>query len=251
MCDEFAQVQSCSLTTGQYLGIPGGGMRPPPPSVPSVPKSWQQYADGNALPELDPWHIQLQPPGHGGLPAVVGPFVQPAVAAVQYGPMPHSLRLRQSDRDILKHYDCDGSSVQGFYTDQKEAYAIRDRHMTMRGSLNLCSKLPVKEGTRLHSLSTIWTTTWPTAHSSKPVPASYVGILDHDVARPAGRWHIIALQDALDHLQHDRLARQFHISHFAGCPVFFGKHTFDSDLGVSSVCIHDVDMKRQVEEGGR
>ena len=36
----------------------------------------------------------------------------------------------------------------------------------------------------------------------------------------AGKWHIVALQEAIEYLQHECLVNHFYITHFAGCVVF-------------------------------
>ena len=55
----------------------------------------------------------------------------------------------------------------------------------------------------------------------------------------AGKWHIIALPEAIEYLQLDSLTNHFHISHNAGCAVLFNKDTLCPDVRVCSVYIHD------------
>ena len=42
----------------------------------------------------------------------------------------------------------------------------------------------------------------------------------------AGKWHIIALQEAIEYLQHECLMNHFYITHFARCAVLFNKDIF-------------------------
>ena len=62
------------------------------------------------------------------------------------------------------------------------------------------------------------------------------------------KWHIIALQEAIEYLQHDSLTNHFHISHYAGCTVLSNQDTFDPDVRVSSVHIHDTKSRCGVQE---
>ena len=47
-----------------------------------------------------------------------------------------------------------------------------------------------------------------------------------------GKWHVIALQGAIECLQHDTLTNRFHVSHNTGCAVLFNKDTFHPDVRV-------------------
>ena len=55
----------------------------------------------------------------------------------------------------------------------------------------------------------------------------------------AGKWHIIALQEAIEYLDHDYLTSHYYVTRFAGCAVLFNKDTLHSDIKVTSVYIHD------------
>ena len=67
----------------------------------------------------------------------------------------------------------------------------------------------------------------------------------------AGKGHIIALQEAIEYLQHECLMNHFYVTHFAGCAVLFHKDTFHSDVWVNSVDIHDnrTGQQQVVKEG--
>ena len=62
----------------------------------------------------------------------------------------------------------------------------------------------------------------------------------------AVKWHIIALQEASEHLEHDYLTSYFYVTHFAGCAVLLNKDTFHSDSTVTSVYLHDTRDRPQV-----
>ena len=49
------------------------------------------------------------------------------------------------------------------------------------------------------------------------------GAIDKHIA---GKRHIIALQEAIEYLEHDYLTSHFYVTHFAGCAVLFNKDTF-------------------------
>ena len=51
--------------------------------------------------------------------------------------------------------------------------------------------------------------------------------------------HANALQEAIDYLQHECLTNHFYITHVAGCAVMFNKDTFQSDITVKSIYLHD------------
>ena len=68
----------------------------------------------------------------------------------------------------------------------------------------------------------------------------------------AGRWHIITLQEASEHVDHELLTNRFHVTHYAGCAILFNKDTFFFPIvDVKSIYIHDTrrDLLDQVMEG--
>ena len=67
----------------------------------------------------------------------------------------------------------------------------------------------------------------------------------------AGRWHIITLQEASDHVDRELLTNRFHVTHYAGCAVLFNKDTFYLNVDVKSIYFHDTrrDLPDQVVEG--
>ena len=67
----------------------------------------------------------------------------------------------------------------------------------------------------------------------------------------AGKWHVVTLQEASDHVEHDILQERFHVTHCAGCAILFNKDTFYLDTSVKSIHLHDTrrDLPGQVVEG--
>ena len=67
----------------------------------------------------------------------------------------------------------------------------------------------------------------------------------------AGKWYIITLQEASEHLEHDFLTNRFHVTHCGGCAILFNKDTFFSDIKVSSIYLHDTRACEQdkIKEG--
>ena len=67
----------------------------------------------------------------------------------------------------------------------------------------------------------------------------------------AGRWHVNTLQEASEYVDHDILTGPFHVTHCAGCAILFNKDTFNPDINVTSICLHDTrrDLPDQIMEG--
>ena len=67
-----------------------------------------------------------------------------------------------------------------------------------------------------------------------------------------GKWHIITLQESLEHFDHDYLTNRSHVTHYGSCAVLFSKDTFHPDIKVSSVSLHDTrDGQQQVVSEGQ
>ena len=60
------------------------------------------------------------------------------------------------------------------------------------------------------------------------------GAIEEDIA---GKWHVMALQEGIEYLQHECLTNHFCTTHFAGCAIFFNKDTCHSDIKVKY--LHD------------
>ena len=67
----------------------------------------------------------------------------------------------------------------------------------------------------------------------------------------AVKWHIITLQEAIEHLEHDFLTNRFHVTHYGWFVILFNKDTFFSDIKVSSFYLHDTRTceKYKITEG--
>ena len=56
----------------------------------------------------------------------------------------------------------------------------------------------------------------------------------------AGKWHVIALQEAIEYLQHMSLTNHFDITHFASCAVVLNKdifHVLEKDSSVDTISL--------------
>ena len=50
---------------------------------------------------------------------------------------------------------------------------------------------------------------------------------------------MIALQEAIEHFQHECFTNHFYITQYAGCTLLFDKDTSHSDIQVKSTYLHD------------
>ena len=66
-----------------------------------------------------------------------------------------------------------------------------------------------------------------------------------------GKWHVIALQEEIDYVDHELLTYRFHVSHYGGCAVLFNKDTFFREVEVKSIYLHDTrrELPDEVIEG--
>ena len=64
------------------------------------------------------------------------------------------------------------------------------------------------------------------------------------------KWHVITLQEGSEYLQHECITCRFHVSHFAGWAILFNKDTFQPDLQVNSIYIHDMKSAKTVINEG-
>ena len=67
----------------------------------------------------------------------------------------------------------------------------------------------------------------------------------------AGRWHVITLQEASEHVDHDILTCRFHVTHYGGRAILFNKDAFYPNIDVKSIYLNDTrrDLPDQVIEG--
>ena len=66
----------------------------------------------------------------------------------------------------------------------------------------------------------------------------------------AGKWLVITLLEACEHVNHDILTNRFHVTHCGGCAVFFNNETFHPNFDIKSVYFHDTkrDLLDQIME---
>ena len=86
------------------------------------------------------------------------------------------------------------------------------------------SVVPMTEGTFLLSLSTVSTTACPTVCSSRHASACGAGIRGlHEAGaieeHIAVNWHVIALNEAIEYLQHECLTNHFHVMYTEYTPT--------------------------------
>ena len=180
--------------------------------------------------------------GPPDVPAPSEPIVPEIVHPVQCGITPKRPLLRHSDTDILSYIDEEISSIRNGYTAwvMSDPSTTLERHLARKGCAKSifheayernfspaqiplrqqCAKL-LPEQTRISILS--WN------------PGPRRGMPGATEVHIAGKWHIIALQEAVEYLQHEYLMNHFYITHFAGCAVQLNKKTFYSDVQVNSV----------------
>ena len=67
----------------------------------------------------------------------------------------------------------------------------------------------------------------------------------------AEKWHIVTLQEASEYVDKGILTGRFHVTHYAGCAILFNKDTFNPNIDVKSIYLHDTrrDLPDQIMEG--
>ena len=172
------------------------------------------------------------------------------INTTQYGSTPQRLLLPRSDIEILTLFNDDISSIRDDYTVwlMADPTTFRARHMTNKGNAApVFRKAFEKKKTGLSSPPEFL---FDTSRPHGLLEQTRISILSWNL-RPrrgtpgaiekhiAGKWHIIALQEAIEYLQHDSLTNHFNISHYVGCAVLFNKDTLYLDVRVSSAYVHD------------
>ena len=78
-------------------------------------------------------------------------------------------------------------------------------------------------------------------------PGSRRGEEDAFEKQIAGRWHVITLQEASEHVDHVILTNRFHVTHYGGC---VNKDTYPN-FEVESLYLHDTrrDVPNEVMKG--
>ena len=161
-------------------------------------------------------------------PVPVAPKVPDVTPARQFGPAPQRLSLRRSDSELLTCFYEDTSSVRD-----------ETRMLETSGKAE-CSQRRIPEGSQFDASkpNRQREQTRLSIYSWNPGPRRGTpGAIEDHIA---GKWHIIALQEAIEYLQHECLTNHFFITHFAGCAVLFNKDTFHSDVQGQLAYVHDV-----------
>ena len=81
----------------------------------------------------------------------------------------------------------------------------------------------------LHLIKSIFSTTTPNRSKEDAFEKHIVG-----------KWHVIALQEAIEYVDHELLTNRFHLTHQGGCAVLFNEDTFFRDIKVKSIYLHDI-----------
>ena len=170
----------------------------------------------------------------------------------QCGPTPRRLALRRTDIELLTYFDEDTSSFRDGYTSWTIAAPrlTRVRHVAGNNAHVAGYRKAAERRMPAPQSEYQYDTNAPNRQleqtrlsifSRNPGPRRGTpGDIDKHIA---GIRHIIALQEAIEYLQHECLTEHFYATHFAGCAILFNKDTYHSDLQVSSVYIHDVKVR--------
>ena len=175
-------------------------------------------------------------PGPSNEPATLKPAVPEIIHPIQHATAPQRLLLPHSDTEILTHLNDDISSIRDGYTGwvMSDATTTRERHMACKGSAvpafrkayerrNPSPQQNYRFDTSVpNRLLEISISNWnPGNRRGKP------GAIEKHIA---GKLHIIALQEAIEYLQHECLMNHFYITHFACCAVLFNRDSLHSRL---------------------
>ena len=195
-----------------------------------------------------------------GKPAPVATRVRDAIHPVQFDIFPNRLTLPYPHDEILSGYEEDASSIRDGYTAwvKVEPASTPERHPVSSNSANPIFR---EARDRRHSSPN------PEYHFNNDVPnrlreqrrlSTYSWNRgprrrkeDAIEKHIAGKWHIIALQEANEYLEHEYLTSHFYVTHCGGCAVLLNKDTFHSNIKVTSVYLHDTRYGQQqiVREG--
>ena len=226
----------------------------PPLGLSSTPQSsWQTYTEP-VTPD-NPWVFRPHVPGPPDEPLTLKPYVPRILHNIHCGTPPRRPQLHRSDSEILTHFDEDISSIRDGYTAWvvSDAAATRNCHIVNKSARGIApafrkasekkSMLDNSKPNRQLEQTRISILSWnPGPRRGTP------GAIEKHIA---GKWHIIAPEEAVEYLQHEYLTTHFYISHFAGCGILFNKDTFHSDLRVSSVFVYNTKSGQQVIKEGQ
>ena len=153
----------------------------------------------------------------------------------QHGPFPDRLKLPYPDEEILSGYEKDVSVIRDGFTAwvkadfetvlERHAVDIRKAHAESREASarkrdtsyqeyhfdnNVPNRSPVQKRLSIYN--------W------NPGPRrGREGAIEKQIA---GKWHVITLQEAIEHVDHELLTNRFHVTHYGGCAVLLNKDTF-------------------------
>ena len=230
---------------------------PAPRGCPSLPQSsWQPFGDTKVPTKLwkhtetreravfcEPW----------GVPVPSTTRVRNFFHPKQFGIFPKRLSLPYPDEEILSGYEEDVSSIRDGFSPWVKAdpETILKRHLVDAKGANPAFReaparkhSPSNEEYRFHTeQKRLSIYDW----NPGPRRGNEGAIEKHS----AGTWHIITLQEAFEYLDHEYLTNRFCVTHYRGCAILFNKDTFQSDIKVSSVCLHDTrdGQQQDVKEG--
>ena len=172
----------------------------------------------------------------------------------QLSPFPERLELPFSSDEIMSGYEDSVSSG----TDQFTAWVKMDPHEVLVHHMvdvqkatadfrEASSSLTNRASKHFSNRSTVQKRL--SIYNWNPGPRR--GKEDAFEKQIAGRWHVITLQEASEYVDHDILTSGFHVTHYAGCAIFFNKDTFYPNIDVKSIYLHDTrrDLPHQVLEG--
>ena len=178
----------------------------------------------------------------------------------QLSPFPERLKLRFSSDEILSGFE----EIVSSGTDQFTAWVKIDPHDTLVHHMVdvLKATADFRVGSeRRHDASSQTKRFSKKLFNRSPVekplsiynwnPGPRRGKEDAFEKQIAGSWHVIILQEASEHVDHDFLTGRFHVTHYAGCAILFNKDTFLSNIDVKSIYLHDTrrDLPDQAMEG--
>ena len=163
------------------------------------------------------------------------------------GPFPDRLKLPYPDEEILSGYEGKVSSIRDGFTawvkaefetflerqtvDNRKVHAgFREasarKHVTSYQEYHFDNDVPNRSLVQRLSI-----------YSWNPGPRrGKKGAIEKQIAK---KWHIITLQEAIVHVDHELLTNRFHVTHCGGCAVLFNKDTFLLDIKVKSIYFHD------------
>ena len=119
--------------------------------------------------------------------------------------------------------------------------SVLERHLANLNNANPASQdrkhSPSNTEYRLHRSAHSLDRTEEAQHLQlEPRPLRGKGAIEKHIA---GKWHIIALQEAIEYLDREYLTNRFCVTHYGGCAVLLNKDTFHPYIKVTSVYLHD------------